>query len=485
MVRLDDVCYAVIITNSGAVQLYRRGESAVFPDGYNGWSLVTPLTINGATTGVGGTRPTNSAAIAATRDGYLHVTWGRLEERGTPAFGQQWYRWVRIADWTLGSIETLHTSTTQTLGAIDIAATDAPSVYVTAPGPASMGSGSVSIYRMQPNTGGYAAPTLFVAAVGGPGSTAWKARLAVDSTGMLHCAYNNDFDWMHGVASASGFMSNNACAGSALTSPFNFGDIAADIGGNVYIGYADWLDATQYQVKYRRWSNGGYSASVPISVSSGTGVRDAPHNSVLVFATTENGGTGYIIRGTAGSRVTPLSTGPFVSILSGGGTYMPGTGASGALWPTSDRNHCEVRVTSTQSNGAWTQTTNLCGCSRFGNVFLYSTMHGDWTAGSTNQLNWWWPGGGIPTGEFALCFLSFDVAAQPVPITHGSLSTPFSCPNYLSGVFAILPPTTVYFGHTYSASVTLPNVPLNTTLWSQWFALPSGMSSTYSSAYLR
>jgi hypothetical protein len=89
MVRVGTFLYAAMVEAGGAVRIWRKPDNPSSP-----WATWVAACNNSAS-GIGGTVPASSAALASTSDGTLHLTW--LQGNYTLNYYKQWYVAVATA----------------------------------------------------------------------------------------------------------------------------------------------------------------------------------------------------------------------------------------------------------------------------------------------------------------------------------------------------------------------------------------------------
>ena len=88
MARHDSYLYAAVVEQSGKVIIRRKAEDVTSP-----WTTLA-VSVNNSATGYNSTQPTTTVAMAVSRSGHLHITWGRYYY---PSYFKQYYRCFKVS----------------------------------------------------------------------------------------------------------------------------------------------------------------------------------------------------------------------------------------------------------------------------------------------------------------------------------------------------------------------------------------------------
>jgi hypothetical protein len=291
MARSGKFLYAAVVTQNGAVQIRRKVDDTV-----GNWSTLVAA-MNTLSTGIGTSKPTTSVALAVSKSGCLHVTWGRYYY---PSFFKQYYRAYHIGS---GFPNPSPQDITALVGASSSTRTDSmaiavgpkDTIFLTAP----IKSQSWRSQLLQskfvgcpPATG---TPDWYLrGGISGNTASSQNVRMVVDTTGKVQLAfYNNTANGRY----ATRVFSQPSTWGTMEfigTPPFprdDAGYLATDFSRFTHVVYKHLVSKvgtlTTYQLLYRR-RFGTTPWSAPIAVDTFTNVdhgTDNPRDGYAIAAT--------------------------------------------------------------------------------------------------------------------------------------------------------------------------------------------------------
>ncbi|MFT4515614.1 MAG: hypothetical protein ACI91B_004331 [Planctomycetota bacterium] len=472
MCRFDDTQYLVAFAGSGELLLWRQ------PEGASGWTPV-PITggINGASSGITTSVPTNYAAMTATNDGVLHIAWGRGYY---PSFFEFYYRAI---DPVAGTAVTNVLNTTSYVGtsnlnrsdsveiaAVDDAGSGQPAVYLTAQGTSSWRTRLLQFERT--TTGWPVAPAPVDLGIMSVSVSSQRPRIAVGPDGTVHTVFYNNAgngDWVY--RPWNGSWGAQVILGDGTVRQDNTGDVSVDPQGIVHAVYNHWLTATQSEVRYRTLVAGAWSAATLVHTPAASYSLD----SRLAMTTNVFGDAFVTYFNSAGDAVYRSGSGGSFSaenVLLPAGLAQPTWPiVRGALFPAANRNLCDIdlayRWIGTLPDQVLHLRIDTCTCSTIG-----IGISGSWAPGATGEVDL----SGAAPNDFALGVFSLDLLETPVV----ALGCP--CPIFVAPTVVVL--RIVDGAGTAQVSVPMPSTPVGTTMWVQWVTLDANLVNCQNSGYL-
>lgn len=469
--RYDDTLYLVAFADTGEVTLWSQ------PEGSLTW---TPIAITGginnATSGITTNVPTNYAAMTATNDGVLHIAWGR---GSYPSFFEFYYRaidpvaGVPVTD-ILNTTSYVGTTNTNRSDSVEIAAVDdagsgQPAVYFTAQGSSSWVTRLMQFERTA--TGWPTTPLPTDLGMMSTSASSQQPRIAVGPNGTVHTSFYNNAgsgDWVY--RPWNGSWGTQVILGDGTVRRDLTGDISVDPTGTVHAVYNHWLTATQSEVHYETLVGGMWSGPTIVHTPPASYSLDS-----RLAITTNVFGDAYIAYfNSVGEAVYRESTGSGFSaesiLLPAGLTQPTWPIVRGALFPTDNRNQCDIdlayRWLVSTPEQVFHLRTNTCTCAT-----LNIGFSGAWTPGGTGEVDLT----GATPNDFALGAFGLDLLDLPVP----ALGCP--CPIFVTP--SVVTAGLVDASGAAQVSVPLPPTPVGTTLWVQWVTLDGNLTNCKSSNY--
>jgi hypothetical protein len=291
MVRFGTYLYCVVVQSSGHVQIRRKADDTV-----GGWSNYVSA-VNTTSTGISLTLQTTTVAMAVSRQGCLHITWGRHHY---PTFFKQYYRAYLIGSGfthtTPQDISALvGASTTTRTDSMAIAVSTTDRVYLTAPINGSNWRSQLLESQFLSVPPAIPAPQWTNrGAISGNAYSSQNVRMVVDTVGRVQLSFYNNIP--NGRYATRVFTSPSTWGTMEFigTPPYprdDSGYLATDYSRFTHVLYKHLVSKVgtliTYQLLYRR-RFGILPWSAPIVVDTFTSAEhapDIPHSSYALSAT--------------------------------------------------------------------------------------------------------------------------------------------------------------------------------------------------------
>ncbi len=286
MARHDSYLYAAVVEQSGKVIIRRKAEDVTSP-----WTTLA-VSVNNSATGYNSTQPTTTVAMAVSRSGHLHITWGRYYY---PSYFKQYYRCFKVSSSAFthapqdisalvgASANTRTDSTSICVGAKD-------SVYMSAQN----GAQSWRSRLLMSNFTGFPTGVAPSWTNKGPMSAnPWSSsnvRMVVDANNLVHMSfYNNTSNGQYAtrVFTPPSTWSTQDQIGVPPSPRDSDGYLASDFSRYTHVIYKHLVGVisgiTTYELRYRRRMNTGPWSS-PIVVDTFTSTDHGSNNPTNSYA---------------------------------------------------------------------------------------------------------------------------------------------------------------------------------------------------------